>query len=82
MNELWTFLSGKKTAIAAGLLMASAFISQVLQAQIGMDAPWLGHAVVILDWFGMALGGTGLWHKHAKSKLDVSDSRGHGVGNI
>jgi len=68
MNELWTFLSGKKTAIAAGLLMASAFISQVLQAQIGMDAPWLGHAVVILDWFGMVLGTGGLAHKATKAK--------------
>ena len=82
MSEAWAFLSGKKTATAAILLMASAFITQVVIGQIGVDSANWGHAVVILDWFGMALGGTGLWHKHAKSKLDVSDSRGHGVGNI
>ena len=62
----WTWFDGKKTTIAAGVLVASAFAEQVLVGIWGVTWPWLPQAMQTADWIGMVLGGAGLVHKGVK----------------
>lgn len=63
---MWTWLSGKKTTIAAVLLVLAAFLQQVVVGQWELSAAWIPKAVATLEWFGMILGGVGLTHKGVK----------------
>ena len=66
MIELWNWLSGKKTAIAAALLMIAVVLNEVLVGIWGVDAVALKPTIETLNWFGVALGGVGLAHKAVK----------------
>ena len=60
------FFNGKKTIIAAVMLVISAFLEQVVVGQWGVQASWIAQVIGTLDWFGMILGGVGLTHKGVK----------------
>lgn len=73
----WTWLDGKKTNIAAALLIGAAILDQVVGGIWGVrpvldDAGqcaancWLPPTTATLEWIGMALGATGLAHKGVK----------------
>lgn len=65
--KTWNWFSGKKTAIAAFILVLSAFCQQVLIGVWGADWTWLPFLISTFEWIGMVLGGTGLVHKAAKN---------------
>jgi hypothetical protein len=63
------WLDGKKTTIAAGLLVAAAFLDQVVIGEFHATVEWLPPTAAALEWVGMFVGGAGLTHKAIKAKL-------------
>ncbi|MHC4676949.1 MAG: hypothetical protein ACYTBZ_31075 [Planctomycetota bacterium] len=65
---MWKWLNGKKTNIAAGLLIASAVLQQVVGGIFEVNATWLPKTVATLNWVGGLLGSGGLIHKAVKKQ--------------
>ncbi len=68
MNEVWEWLSGKKTAIGAVVLLASAVLTQVVVGIWGYTAEWVDPTIKTLDWVGGLVATGGLLHKGVKAK--------------
>ena len=66
LNDLWNYLSGKKTTIGAILLFAAAFLTEVIVGKWGVTTSWIQPTIETLMWIGMALTGVGLGHKAMK----------------
>ncbi len=67
MIQLWEYFNGYKTNLAAGILILSVFLSEVIVGIWSVEASWMNNIIRTLDWFGMILGGTGLTHKGIKA---------------
>jgi len=67
MKTAWEYFNGKKTLIAAGVLILSVFLSEVIVGIWGFNPDWMGNLIRTLDWFGMVFGGAGLTHKGFKA---------------
>lgn len=66
LKELWEFLNGKKTIIGAMLLIVGAFMGEVIVGIWGFHATVIIKMASTLNWMGMAMGGTGIFHKLIK----------------
>ena len=83
VDALWRWLDGRKTIIASILLIAAAFLEQVVQGQWGVQSQLLARVTSTLDWFGMVIGGIGITHKGmklAEAKAAPQDA-GNGQGS-
>jgi hypothetical protein len=66
MKKIWDYFNGKKTVIAAALLVTATFLSTLLGDTLGYQSAWLDSITELLRWIGMVLGGVGLGHKAVK----------------
>jgi len=73
MNNLITFLDGKKTVIGTILLFVSAFCNQVVVGVWHLQSPIIPMIADTCDWIGMFFGGIGLTHKKIKSKVQPNE---------
>ena len=64
--KFWNWLNGKKTVIAAILLVVSAILTQVVVGIFEVDAAWVTKVVETLNWVGGFIGTAGLGHKAVK----------------
>lgn len=66
LKDFWAYFSGKKTAIAAFILILSAFLTEVIVGKWHVENTWILPTIETLNWIGMVLGGIGLGHKAVK----------------
>jgi hypothetical protein len=69
MNKLWKWFDGKKTNIGTIMLIAATVGEEVVTGIWGVDAKAAGKIIETLQWFGVAFGGVGLFHKGAKKTM-------------
>ena len=60
MKNLWNWLNGKKTTIAAIIMMISAFLTEIVVNKWGITIAWIPKLIDILNYFGGILAGVGL----------------------
>lgn len=66
MNNIFTWLNGKKTTIGAILLFAAVFCGEVIVGIWHYNPDWMPKLIETLNWVGMPLTGAGLIHKGIK----------------
>lgn len=71
ITQIWGYLSGKKTAIGAGVLTIAFGLTQidtqVVQGIWHLTMPqWFAPTIETLQWIGSVFSGVGLIHKSQK----------------
>ena len=64
--QLINWLNGKKTTIGCIILVIATAMTQITQAA-GVSSALLTQIISVLNYVGLAIGGTGLGHKGYKS---------------
>ncbi len=67
MKNFFKWFNGKKTNIAALLLIVSAFLTEFVIGKWGETAEWIPKVIDVLNYLGMIFGSVGLGHKAYKS---------------
>ena len=73
MKNLWLFFNGKKTVIGSALMIGAVILQEMVINIFEYDAPWEHKVIKALNWAGLMLGGTGLFHKAFKDTAPIEN---------